>query len=158
MVSSGMLRSVALVRTDFSEELSVSFIRVTRVGELGTTLDLTRNRRMLRRNTWLLVTVSVVPISSILVTLMKEAVSSSEKSILTRATRRNIPEDTILYFSEYILYSINTLTIGRKRQIIGKGIIVQILSVSFSFKEYIKLNKRKNALLSPIFFWSLLQI
>jgi hypothetical protein len=27
-VSSGMLRRVALVRTDFSEELSVSFIRV----------------------------------------------------------------------------------------------------------------------------------
>jgi hypothetical protein len=34
MVSSGMLRRVALVRTDFSEELSASFIRVTRIGEL----------------------------------------------------------------------------------------------------------------------------
>jgi hypothetical protein len=38
MVSSGMLRRVALVRTDVSEKLSVSFIRVTRIGELGTTL------------------------------------------------------------------------------------------------------------------------
>jgi hypothetical protein len=38
MVSSGMLRRVALVRTDVSEELSVSFIRVTTIGELGTTL------------------------------------------------------------------------------------------------------------------------
>jgi hypothetical protein len=38
MASSGMLRSVALVRTDVSEELSASFIRVTRIGELGTTL------------------------------------------------------------------------------------------------------------------------
>jgi hypothetical protein len=34
MVSSGMLGRVALVRTDFSEELSSSFIRVTRIGEL----------------------------------------------------------------------------------------------------------------------------
>jgi hypothetical protein len=38
MVSSGMLRRVALVTTDVSEELRASFIRVTRIGELGTTL------------------------------------------------------------------------------------------------------------------------
>jgi hypothetical protein len=70
-MSSGMLRRVALVRTDVSEELS-----------------------SVRR---LLVTASVVPSSLILVTLMKEVLSSSETSVLIRVTRRNIPEDTILH-------------------------------------------------------------
>jgi hypothetical protein len=38
MASSGMLRRVALVRIDVSEEFSASFITVTKIGELGTTL------------------------------------------------------------------------------------------------------------------------
>jgi hypothetical protein len=46
-----MLRRVAVVRTDVSEELSASFIRVTRIGELETTLAASSNRRTLRRNT-----------------------------------------------------------------------------------------------------------
>jgi hypothetical protein len=41
MLSSGMLRRVALVRTDVSEELTASITRVTRIGELGTTLAVT---------------------------------------------------------------------------------------------------------------------
>jgi hypothetical protein len=61
MPSSEMLRRVALVRTDVSEERGSSFIRVTRIGELGTTQAATgelgttqaatSNRRTLRRNT-----------------------------------------------------------------------------------------------------------
>jgi hypothetical protein len=47
MVSSGMLHRVALVRTHVSGELSISFIRVTTIGELGTTLAVTSNRRTL---------------------------------------------------------------------------------------------------------------
>jgi hypothetical protein len=46
MASCGMLRRVALVRTHFSEELSASLIRVTRIGELGTTLSVISNRRI----------------------------------------------------------------------------------------------------------------
>jgi hypothetical protein len=71
MAYSGALRRVALVRTDVSEELSAYFIRVVRIGKLGTTL--------------------------VVVPLMKEALSSSEMSVITRATRCNIPEDTILH-------------------------------------------------------------
>jgi hypothetical protein len=50
MVSSGLLRRVALVRTDVSEEPGASSIRVTKIGELGTTQAATSNRRTLRRN------------------------------------------------------------------------------------------------------------
>jgi hypothetical protein len=43
MASSGMLPGVDLVRTEVSEVLSASIIRVTRIGELGTMLAVTSN-------------------------------------------------------------------------------------------------------------------
>jgi hypothetical protein len=66
MVFSGMLRRVALVKNEVSEELRI------------------------------LPQPPSVASSAILVTLMKEALSSSETSVLSRATRRNIQEDAIL--------------------------------------------------------------
>jgi hypothetical protein len=69
MASSGMLRRVAFVKNDVSEELSASIIRVTRIGELGTTLPVMSNRR-----TPSVASYGYVPSSPILITLMMEEI------------------------------------------------------------------------------------
>jgi hypothetical protein len=98
---------VALVRTDVSEECSATILMVSRIGGLET-LAVASNRRILQRNT----TSDDFPRSPILVTLMMEALLSSEKSVLTRDTCRNIQEGGILHshcyenLKSYILASV----------------------------------------------------
>jgi hypothetical protein len=76
---------------------------------------------------------SVVPSSPIIVTLRKEALSFSGTSVLTRGTRRYIPEDTILHshcreklksyiFGQYLfwnLFYIITLLLGTYSLFLG---------------------------------------
>jgi hypothetical protein len=100
MVSSGMLRRVALVRTDISEERIAPINIVTRLGELGKTLPVTSNRStaklVLLRSVFRLLVTAKVPSSLIIFTLMMEVIRSSETSVLTRATLRNVPEYDII--------------------------------------------------------------
>jgi hypothetical protein len=80
----------------------------------------------------LLVTASVVPSSSILVTLLKEAPSSSETSVPTRATPRSIPEDTILHL--VFLRSVRRLLVITS-VVSCSPILVTLMKEALSFSE-----------------------
>jgi hypothetical protein len=80
-----MLRRVALLRIDVSEEPSASIINVTRILEL----------RSVRR----LLDTANVPSLPILVTLMMEAVGKSDTSVLARATQHKIPPEMTAFLT-----------------------------------------------------------
>jgi hypothetical protein len=88
---------VALVITDVSEEHIAPVITVTTIGELGTTLETTSNRSILRSFLQLLDIANVVPSLLIRFILMTEVICSSETSVLTRVMRYHTPGDGILH-------------------------------------------------------------
>jgi hypothetical protein len=90
---------VALVRTYVSEELITPLIKVTRIVELGIILFL---RNVLHS----VVIANAVLSSPILITLLMEAIVSSETSVLTRGTRRNGQADDILHIHHVITWNL----------------------------------------------------
>jgi hypothetical protein len=113
------------LRTDVSGECIASSTRVTRIGELGTTLAVTSKQSRL------VVTAYIVPSSLILVNLMMEAILSSETSVLTRAIWRNITLDGILYRNA------------------GLVLVTIIVNVMLYCIVKVKKKKKKKVMLSP---------
>jgi hypothetical protein len=107
MAYSGMLRRVALVRTDVSKEFSASIIRVTRIGELGTIAVTSSVRRFL-----LTAKFRSLPI---VVAMKMEALRSSETSVLTRATWRTSQKTT--FFIVRVVETSNLTEICLKRHV-----------------------------------------
>jgi hypothetical protein len=94
MSSSGKLRSVALVRTDDSEELSASIIRVKKTGELGTALAVTSNRPTLRRMPFL---------TCRFIYELQDAISQNMIIFITIIARTSIPTMNICIYGKCYL-------------------------------------------------------
>jgi hypothetical protein len=99
MASSGMLRRVPLVRTEVLEELSASFIRVTRIVELGTTLVLSSNRRTLRRNTMYIVYSILYCYGILLYSIFKSELLGFRALSIVRDTRNHNDSETVSLFA-----------------------------------------------------------
>jgi hypothetical protein len=96
MPSSKVWRGMGRVRTDVSEEYISSIIRVKRISELRTALEVSSNLYTLGKN--MLVIAKIVPNSPILITLIMEVIHYSELSVPTRGSRRDVPAEGILQY------------------------------------------------------------
>jgi hypothetical protein len=86
MPSSGMLRRVALVTTDISEERIASIFRENKNRQAKTSVSSNKQPK------------HIIFLRSV---LMMEGIRSSETSVLTRVTQRNIPEGGILLLLQF---------------------------------------------------------
>jgi hypothetical protein len=106
MMSSGMLRRVALVRTDVSEEPNAAFIRVTRICELGTILAATSEGRTLRRNIFFAACVGIVRFRTKGHGVVCYEVNSERNEIHQRKLQCNGKTATTPFFFHSLIYSI----------------------------------------------------
>jgi hypothetical protein len=114
MAFSSMLRRVALLRTDVSEELNASFIGVTRIGELGTTIAVNWQPRKLRRNLVCLRSVRRLLVTAIVVPMKNGVFWDVTQCGCCKNRRCNIPGDVILHshcrenLKSYLLVCVRT--------------------------------------------------
>jgi hypothetical protein len=116
----GMLRRMAFIRTNDSEQCTASIISVKRIVELGTMLAVTSNRSTLRRKT------NVAPSSVIFLTLMMGTIRSSETSVPTRASQKraffivNAVETSYLTHINMYTYSLCSRSSNVQSQVCGR--------------------------------------
>jgi hypothetical protein len=123
-----MLRRVALVTTDVSKELSASFIRVTRIGELGTTLAVTSNWHTLRKNVDFPVSdTDLLPMlyRNMLMHQPSGNLKNENNSFIKQAIYNNninINNDksndkTVEHFCRHLMYNLSILYLSQKKMV-----------------------------------------